>query len=64
MAALGELLQAVVTAKAQAKGLTFRPVADTARDTVACFEGLKAPRRHPERGIASVRAACSTGMHE
>jgi 2'-hydroxyisoflavone reductase len=30
----------VVTAKAQAKGLTFRPVADTARDTVAWFEGL------------------------
>jgi 2'-hydroxyisoflavone reductase len=30
----------VVTAKAQAKGLTFRPVADTARDTVAWFETL------------------------
>jgi 2'-hydroxyisoflavone reductase len=30
----------VVTAKAQAKGLTFRPVADTARDTVAWFEAL------------------------
>ena len=38
----GDMLGAgtISSKKAQAKGLTFRPVADTARDTVTWFEGL------------------------
>jgi len=45
-------------ARAMAGGLTFRPVADTARDTLAFWKGLPEERRaKPRAGLAPAREA-------
>jgi 2'-hydroxyisoflavone reductase len=48
----------VSAARAIARGLAFRPIADTARDTLAWWGGLPAERRaRPRAGLAAEREA-------
>jgi 2'-hydroxyisoflavone reductase len=44
--------------RALSKGLTFRPLADTARDTLAWFKSLPQDRQsHPKAGLSAEREA-------